>query len=209
MYNPWLKIPASDYEGHMGNPKVNQLSFIEKTFKRELEKHKPTKVAVLGCTTGNGLEHINNEYTKKVDVFDINPEYLSILQNRFKNTIRGLEIKQVNLEHYNLPKNEYSFILAGLIFEYLNPQALLNNIANALKSNGILLSILQQPTEGIRKVSETQYSSLKTLDSIMKLIPDKDFRLMTLDSNLEELESYTITLESGKSFFIGKYKKKS
>ncbi len=40
MTNPWLRIPAADYEGHMSSPNVAQQSFLAQTFKESLDKYK-------------------------------------------------------------------------------------------------------------------------------------------------------------------------
>ena len=78
MVNPWLTITAADYEGHMASPNVDQLSLLANTFKEALEQHNCDTVALLGCATGNGLEHVKRECTHRVTAVDINPE----LRNR-------------------------------------------------------------------------------------------------------------------------------
>ncbi len=72
MTNPWLQIPASDYEGHMGNPKVAQLTLLAQTFKEALNKHESKSIALLGCAAGNGLEYINNNATRRITAIDNN-----------------------------------------------------------------------------------------------------------------------------------------
>ncbi len=208
MKNPWLEIPASDYDNHMNSPSVGQSSFMAEELKIALQKYTPDSIAILGCATGNGLEYVKNNTVKKITVFDINSEYLKLLKHRFKNRIANLETIHADLETYSLKNNEYSFILAALIFEYLTPLNLLKNIENSLKPNGIILSILQLPAENISKVSETPYKSLKKLSSIMKLISPKDFDIMITKVGLTKVESKTVTLKSGKRFYIGKYQKK-
>ncbi len=84
MTNPWLRIPASDYEGHMGSPNVAQQSFLAQTFKESLDNHDSSTIALLGCSTGNGLEYVNNNATQRVTAIDINPEYLEILRQRYE-----------------------------------------------------------------------------------------------------------------------------
>ena len=48
MGNPWLHIPAADYEAHMDSPNVAQLSFLGSTFKEALEHHECITVANWG-----------------------------------------------------------------------------------------------------------------------------------------------------------------
>lgn len=72
--NPWLRIPASDYEGHMNSPDVRQGEFLNRFFSEALAAFKPSAVLVCGCSTGNGLEHIDPTITEHVVGFDINPD---------------------------------------------------------------------------------------------------------------------------------------
>lgn len=65
MNNPWLQIPASDYEGHMSSPNIAQQQFLAQTFQEVLSKYDSTFIAYLECTTGNGLEFVNSDVTKK------------------------------------------------------------------------------------------------------------------------------------------------
>jgi hypothetical protein len=56
--NPWLSIPAADYEAHMADPAVRQTPFLDAVFARALAAHRPQTVAILGCATGTGLGHL-------------------------------------------------------------------------------------------------------------------------------------------------------
>jgi trans-aconitate methyltransferase len=206
MTNPWLNVPASDYEGHMGSPDVDQLSFLASTFKDVLEQYNCSTVALLGCATGNGLEHINREHTHRVTAVDINPEYLEILHQRYGNSIPGIEIIQADLENCELEKEAYSLIFAGLIFEYLEAFPMLHKISNWLKVDGSLVAVLQLPADG-DSVTKTPYKSLRSLSSIMKLVDSKQFSIAAADAGLEGIDKKFITLGTGKSFYIGIYKK--
>jgi len=207
MTNPWLNIPASDYEGHMSLPEVNQLSFLGDVFKETLAKYDNSSIAYLGCATGNGLEYIIDKKTYKLTAIDINPKYLEILRNRYKSKISSLETIEANLNDYQYHGQQYSLIFAGLLFEYLPPGPLLKKISNWLKNAGVLVVVLQLQNKHTKKVSDTPYSSLKLLDPIMNLVSEPDFKLMAKESGLKELESKRVKLESGKIFYIGTYGK--
>ena len=86
----WLKIPLSDYEGHMGSDTVRQLEPLAGLFGRALELCKPRSVAILGVAGGNGLERIDCNVTRIVGI-DINPEYLKTVRERH-GTLPGLEL---------------------------------------------------------------------------------------------------------------------
>ena len=205
MVNPWLNIPVADYEGHMGSPNVDQLSFLAGTFKETLEHHDCDTVALLWCATGNGLKHVKRGFTRRVTAVDINPEYLEILRQRYGNSVPGLEVVQDDLESCELEKQAYSLIFAGLVFEYLEPQALLQRIAKWLQMDGILVTVLQ-PAEGA-SVTETPCTSIKSLNSIMSLIDPNKFKIIAANVGLMAIEEKFITLETGKSFYIGTYQK--
>ena len=207
MTNPWLRIPATDYEQHMSSPDVDQLSFLAHTFKESLENHDASAIALLGCATGNGLEYVNPGNTKRVTAVDINPEYLEILRQRYERCVPGLEIVAADLERCELDNKAYSLVFTGLIFEYLNPRILIIKIANWLCSSGIMVTVLQLPAEHTGKVTKTPYTSLKLLDPIMKLVSPEELKSQAKDGGLREIRARTATLKSNKSFYIGTYKK--
>ncbi|HKI49327.1 MAG TPA: class I SAM-dependent methyltransferase [Desulfobacteria bacterium] len=83
MENPWLRISASDYEGHMRHENVVQQQFLATIFKASLEKYDSRSLALPGCTTGNGPEYATYNAVRRVTAIDINPEYLEILRRRY------------------------------------------------------------------------------------------------------------------------------
>ena len=209
MDNPWLIIPASDYEGHMRLPGVNQWSFLGDLLRESLDKCDSKSFAYLGCATGNGLEHIRNDKTHKVTAIDINPEYLSILRNRYQRKIPNLEIVETDLNDYQGNGQRYDLIFAGLLFEYLAPGPLLKKISTWLENAGVMVVVLQLQDKHVKKVSDTPYSSLKRLDPVMNLISDQNFKLLAEKSGMKELEGKRFILESGKSFYVGVFGKTS
>ena len=92
MKNPWLRIPASDYEAHMALPEVAQAQVLSNLMASALIEYTPMSLAVIGCSTGNGFEHINTARTRRVVGIDINPGYLKILETRFSDRIPRLEL---------------------------------------------------------------------------------------------------------------------
>ena len=205
MTNPWLKIPAADYEGHMSSSTVAQQSFLAQTFKESLESHDSSAIALLGCATGNGLEHIDKSVTRRVTAIDINPEYLAKLRQCYGVSVPGLEIVETDLETCEIENQTYSLIFAGLIFEYIDPRILLPKINSWLRSDGVMVAVLQLPAKHLKKITDTPYVSLKKLDAIMKFISPHDFKSMAHDAGLKERRAKTATLESGKSFYVGTY----
>ena len=78
MSNPWLSIPASEYDEHMAHPAVQQRAFLDRVFASALSEHKPRSVALLGCATGGGLEFIDTATTMQVTAVDLNPEFVKM-----------------------------------------------------------------------------------------------------------------------------------
>jgi hypothetical protein len=191
----------------MSSPDVAQQPFLARAFKDSLDEHDGSTVALLGCATGNGLEFVDKDVTRRVTAIDLNPEYLGILRRRYEECVPSLEIVEADLETCELEPHAYTLIFAALIFEYLEPRILLPRIANWLCSSGVLVSILQLPAKHMTKVSETPFQSLKKLDSAMHFISPRKFKTMVNEAGLQEREAKTVTLESGKPFFIGTYTK--
>ena len=154
MTNPWLRIPASDYEGHMSSPNVAQQLFLAQTFKESLDKYDCSTIGLLGCATGNGLEYVNKAATRRITAIDINPEYLGILKKRYEKAIPGLEILEADLKTCMIDNDAFSLIFTGLVFEYLEPYILLYKIAGWLSLNGVMVSVLQLSTKHLKRVSE-------------------------------------------------------
>lgn len=79
--NPWLKIPASDYEGHM--EAVGQRALLGQIFRDVYSLVRPRRLAILGCATGNGFEYVDTAITERIVGVDINPDYIEIARRRF------------------------------------------------------------------------------------------------------------------------------
>src|SRR5215212_4712714 len=74
--NPWLAISDGDYVGHMSSPEVGQYDALNRIFRDVLVAVRPHSVLLLGCSSGNGLEHVDPCTTTSVVGIDINPSYL-------------------------------------------------------------------------------------------------------------------------------------
>jgi len=83
----------------------------------------------------------------------------------------------------------------------------LAKLAEDAKEKKLFFSNPKLPSKKSTKVSESKYESLKTLESIMKLVTPSQFTKIANDSGLRELETKIVTLASGKPFFIGTYAK--
>ena len=207
MINPWLRIPASDYEAHMALPEVAQAQALSNLMASALIEYTPMSLAVIGCTTGNGFEHINTARTQRVVGIDINPDYLTILETRFRGTIPCLELIKADITAPSFRIDPVSMVFAGLVFEYVDVLCALRSIARNLDTGGIFLAVLQEPSIESAPVTTTRYKSLELLSPIMKLVSPMEFSNMCGSVGLQEMRTDTIPLKKGKAFYVGFYRK--
>lgn len=205
--NPWLKIPLNDYEAHMSEPKVGQLQLLNNFFKNVINKYKQNSLCVLGCTNGNGFEHLINDDNRKIFGFDINYNYLNECSAKYKNVLSSLNLVCADIDNLEIKENSFDLIHAALIFEYVNVEKTINNISKWLKGNGILSVVLQIPSDKSSPVSDTGYESLKSLNSILQLVNLSEFNIYIDRNKLIMIESYFNEMPNGKQFFVGIYRK--
>ena len=207
MKNPWLKIPASDYEQHMSLPEVAQAQALNMLMASALTMYNPTSIAVIGCTTGNGFEHIDTTHTHRVVGVDINPEYLALLKTRFAESIANLELIKADVADPAFHIEPVSMVFAGLVFEYVDVADALKSICQSMRPGAILVAVLQLPSSESSPVTHTRFSSLKRLAPIMNLVSPASFSDVCNHIGLRHVKAETIPLKKGKAFFVGHYRK--
>lgn len=121
-------MPPEDYEAHMASAEVGQWQVLNRILAEDLSRFQPSSLAVLGCATGNGFEHIDPRITKRVIGIDINPRYLARLRERHQHRLAGLELIESDVLEAELPPGSVDLVHAALIFEYLDPAAALARI---------------------------------------------------------------------------------
>jgi trans-aconitate methyltransferase len=169
MRNPWLDIPEVDYVGHMSSPMVNQRPVLNRLLGDALGSVRPRTLLVLGCSTGNGLEHVNPEVTSRVTVVDVNPAYLLRLAERFPNPGFELDVQCADLADAVLEREVFDLVHAALVLEYVEWPQLLPRVAAALKSGGVLSVVLQLPSPSSPAVTPTTFVSLQSVESLFAL----------------------------------------
>jgi SAM-dependent methyltransferase len=204
--NPWLSVPAEEYEGHMGSPSVGQLPFLSRVFEEFLRELRPASVAVVGCATGNGFDRIDAAVTARVVGIDINPAYLEILRERYGTSLPGLELICADAASCDLPKASMDLVHCALIFEYVDAEALISRAAGWLREGGALTAVLQLPSAH-GKVSAGASPAVMRLAPCIELVDPDDLGRMAEEAGFRLERSETETLESGKTFHIGLYKR--
>jgi len=207
MKNPWLQIPASDYEDHMSLPEVAQAQALNKLMASALIEYTPASIAVIGCTTGNGFEHIDTTHTRRVIGVDINPAYLAKLEKKFAGRIPSLELVEADVAAPDFQISPVSMVFAGLVFEYVDVADALHNIYRSMLSGAILLAVLQLPSSESSPVTTSRYKSLERLAPIMNLVSPLKFSDMCSSVGLQQIKTDTIPLKKGKAFLVGYFRK--
>lgn len=202
--NPWLQIPVSDYEGHMSHPAVQQLPYLNAVFREILLEFQPSEIAVLGCSAGNGFEHIPPS-TKRIIGIDINPKYLDVVRRRHGDRLPGLELVCADILDCTIAAHSMDLVHGALFFEYVDPAAAMERIATWLRAGGVLSLVLQLAAAHGSPVTETPYESLRSLQAIMKLASPELIQDLASRHGLEPLRTRVDTLPTGKRFHVGLY----
>jgi ubiquinone/menaquinone biosynthesis C-methylase UbiE len=207
MTNPWLHIPATDYEAHMALAEVAQTQALNALFASALAEYSPSSIAVLGCTTGNGFEHIDTSQIKRVVGVDINAEYLAVLKSLFWDKIPCLKVVEADFTTSDFRIEPVSMVFAALVFEYVNVRDAVLSIERCMIPGGMLVAVLQLPSTKSAPVTATPYTSLEFLTPFMKLVSPDEFSSNCSSVDLLELKTDTVLLKMGKAFFAGYYRK--
>ena len=203
--NPWLEIPAADYEGHMGSPEVGQLQLLNQLLARAVAATRPECAAVLGVAAGNGLEHFDPTVTQRILGVDLNPAYLELARRRFPALAGRLELLCADLDAWDPAPSQFDLVSAALIFEYVNAARLLRQIRRALTPTGVLAVVLQLPSPGLPSVSKTRYASLEKLAPLFRHYTRAEFLALASAAGLVEQAGEVIPLPSGKEFYFGSF----
>ncbi|NOZ46366.1 MAG: methyltransferase domain-containing protein [Chlorobi bacterium] len=203
--NPWLEISYSDYENHM--IEVGQAQVLNRLTKYNLDKYNPESFALIGCSTGNGLEHIKPEITRIVYAVDINPYYLNKTRERFNTKIDNLQICNTDIQNDEIKIKNIDLVFIGLILEYVEPEKVLKKIIQILSKKGIL-SIVIQKNKQTSFVSKTNYTSLEKLTNISNEVNEEKIDRYIKSKNMELIKREEIELTRNKSFITLEYRMK-
>ena len=190
----------------MGSPGVRQLEFLGGVFGALIAEFEPAAVVVLGCATGNGFERVRPERVRRLVGLDINREYLDLCRERYAKRIPGLEFTCEDIVSFELEPRAMDFIHAALFLEYVDPAIVIEKASRWLKSRGIFATVLQLPSESCGAVSDTGFTSLKTLEPVITLVEPEQLERILQRHGFSRVKSARKALESGKEFFVGVYR---
>jgi len=165
--NPWLRIPAADYEGHM--EAAGQTAALRRLFSSVYSSIQPRRLAVLGCTTGADFEGIDPAVTDVAAGVDINARYLDVAESRLAAIGRRVRLVCGDVLKVELPEAPFDLVHAALLLEYVDPATLFRRVHHWLAPSGRFSVIIQERLPGIAAVSSTRYESLQSLAGTMSL----------------------------------------
>jgi SAM-dependent methyltransferase len=198
--NPWTVVPAADYERHMGPEGVDQLAPLSAIFQEVYLAAQPDRALLLGCSTGNGLEHVNPAITKRIVGVDVNLQYLGVARQRFFHLGPRLELFCSEAEKFRAAPGSFDLIHAALLFEYVHPEVLVRKMAEWLGPEGTCSVVLQLPG-GEGPLAPTK--AMQIIEKAMKLVPPDELTRLFDHYGLPRRRAKTVPLKRGKSFWVG------
>ena len=201
MANPWLNVSPEDYEGHMDSPEVDQLSFLSEVFARALTAA-PRTIALLGCATGNGLEHLHGRDIDRVTAVDVHSGYLQRARQRHEAHIANLELLEADLETDALDESAYELVFCALVLEHVEPAPVIANAARALAPGGVFVVVVQLASDSAQPAAETRYESIRHIGAAMQLRTPEEVAAWCEAAGLSCCGRRRETLTTGKRFAI-------
>jgi hypothetical protein len=200
--NPWLLVPLSDYEGHMGSAEIRQLGALSDLFAEAMVCCHPSSVAVLGVAGGNGLEHVDRNKTTRIVGLDLNPLYLETVRQRYS-YLAGLELHCIDLSEQRVELQPVELVHAALLFEHAGVGRCLDNALTMVMPGGHLSAVLQLPSDEADAVGSSRYSSVQTLRSHFSLVGCAWLRDSLAGRGLRLVHQAKRELPAGKGFWMG------
>lgn len=203
MTNPWLEVSLDEYEAHMSLPHVAQAQMLARLFGEALSEHRPASVALLGCAGGNGLEHVAADRVDRVVGVDLNPAFIDAARRRFEGRLPQLEFHVGDVQSEALSFAPVQLVFAGLLFEYVDVETALRRVREMLLPGGVLITVLQQPSEAQAAVSTSPYAErLSILSPLLRLVDPAAFAEAARAAGLAEEARQVEEPAPGKRFLV-------
>jgi SAM-dependent methyltransferase len=200
--NPWLDIPSAEYQAHMQSPDVAQSAVLAELAGIALRVAQPASLLVLGCGTGNGLQLIDDQVTKRVTCIDINPAYLSELATRFPAPGHDRALIEMDLNTGALPPGPFDLVHAPFVFEFVDWRPLVAKIAAVLAPGGLFTVVIQRESRTVAARTPTPYFTLRRLDALFSYVDPLDLGAVATDSGLTLASQRDVMLPRQKSFTL-------
>ena len=197
--NPWIKIDPEDYEQHMSHSSVYQLQTLNNITKDQYSRYMPETLVIFGVCTGNGLEHISNEFTRETYGIDINNSFLEICRKRYSDKIKNLNLVCLDVNTSYFDKTKADLVIANLFIEYTGIDRFIEQI-NILKKKGTVVSVIIQKNNTNSFISDSGINTLGMLSVFHDEINDKELELKLKENNFIKLKKNNYDLPNGKQF---------
>jgi SAM-dependent methyltransferase len=204
--NPWLAITAADYEDHMGPQGADQTAPLSAVFGQVYRAVRPRRLALLGCATGNGLEHVDPGLTQRTVGVDLNIQYVAVARQRLVGLGARLELYCGDVLTMALEPESFDLVHAALLFEYVHPLALVPRIAGWLAPGGVCSTVLQLPAES-GPISPSPHSSIHRLSDIMKLVPPSEMAATFARHGIQRTGTWEVPVKGGKRFHVALFRR--
>jgi len=186
----WALVPAAEYEAYMGPQGVDQLGALSAIFAKVYGAVRPARLAVLGCATGNGLEHVDRAVTRSVLGVDVNIQYLAVARQRFLALGPALELYCEDVLRVRLRPASTDLVHAALLFEWVDPLPLAERIAAWLAPGGACSVVVQlTPPAAPRGV---RAPAMEAAVASMRLVAPAELRASFRRAGLEERRAFEV-----------------
>lgn len=201
--NPWLQIPAADYDAHM--VQVGQAEALRRIFIELYGEIRPRRLLVLGCTTGKDIGLIDPSITARAVGVDVNAEYLEIARKELELLGGVVELVQGDVVEIDLGNATFDLVHAALILEYVDRPRLFDRIRGWLGESGVCSVVSQEPSLNLPAVSVTRYTSLNVLDGRMSIVAAEQVVADARGAGLAVVTQRRYPLSSGKIFSLSTF----
>jgi hypothetical protein len=113
-----------------------------------------------------------------------------------------LDLQCVDVGDYACVPGTLDLIHAGLVLEYLEWPRLLPRVAESLRPGGTFSVVLQRRSLSEPAVTPTEFTSLRSLESLFRFVEPDELVARARDSGLELTHRRTEPLPSGKAFEV-------
>lgn len=202
--NPWTVVSAADYEAHMGPQGVGELAPLSQLFQEAYVATQPDRVLVPGCATGNGLEHVDPNVTKRIVGVDVNLPFLGIARQRFFHLGPRLELYNGEAERFRAAPGSFDLVHVALVLEWLHPEPLVRRIAEFLADGGTCSVVLRLPGG---EAPEPPSKAMRLVERAARLVNPEELTRIFEAYKLPRRRSRVVALARGRSLWSGQFGK--
>jgi SAM-dependent methyltransferase len=200
--NPWSLVQAADYERYMGaGPEgLDQLAPLSALFQEVVLASQPDRILLVGCSTGNGLEHVDPSVTRRVVGVDVNLQHLGIARQRFFHLGPRLELFNADVADFRALPQSFDLVHAALVLEYLHPEVLVRRVSEWLAERGTFSVVLQLPGGEAR---EPPSRALQLIVKATRVVPPEELVELCEAYGLALRRHKEVALRQGKRLWHG------